>query len=481
MKKQLYIFVYCILSSIFCFSQNVKVDSLEKLLSVEKSDSLKIKFLLNIAKELRSKDPKATLKYAEKALGLAKTANAGKEVYVAYNEIGAAYFYLGDFDRGRSSYMAGLTSAQKIKDDDAIATSLMNIGICFLQTGSYTEALEYNLKSSAIYEKLKDERSLAYVYSNTGLINKYQQNYSEALKYYEKSLVIRKRMKDNMGMCYSYINIGAIYDIKKDFATALDYFIKAMKIAEEEKDKRQCAQAYNNIGSVYQEMNQSEKALLYYQKSLLLMEELESKEGIAMSYLNMGQSYQAKKDYKQTVSFYAQGLEIAKECNSKELIKNAYQLYYEFYSFVKDHKKAFEYYKLHINFRDSLINDENIQKQTRIAMQYEFDKKQTADSVKNTEQAKQESIKHEQEIKQQRTYTYGGIIGFMLMLVVAGISFRAFRHKQKANKIIAIQKALVEEKQKELLDSIHYAKRIQQSLLPTEVYVQKSLTRLNKK
>jgi hypothetical protein len=42
------------------------------------------------------------------------------------------------------------------------------------------------------------------------------------------------------------------------------------------------------------------------------------------------------------------------------------------------------------------------------------------------------------------------------------------------------QKQKVEEKQKEIIDSIKYAKRIQQSLLPTEKYIEKNLKRLKK-
>ena len=34
---------------------------------------------------------------------------------------------------------------------------------------------------------------------------------------------------------------------------------------------------------------------------------------------------------------------------------------------------------------------------------------------------------------------------------------------------------IIEEKQKEIIDSIKYAKRIQQSLMPTEKYIEKSL------
>ena len=55
----------------------------------------------------------------------------------------------------------------------------------------------------------------------------------------------------------------------------------------------------------------------------------------------------------------------------------------------------------------------------------------------------------------------------------------------KAKKVISLQKLetdkqkhLVEEKQKEILDSINYAKRIQQAHMPTEKYVMKNIERL---
>jgi hypothetical protein len=51
--------------------------------------------------------------------------------------------------------------------------------------------------------------------------------------------------------------------------------------------------------------------------------------------------------------------------------------------------------------------------------------------------------------------------------------------QQKAD--IEDKKQMIEEKQKELLDSIHYAKRIQKALLPPEKYIDRNLTSLNKK
>ena len=46
---------------------------------------------------------------------------------------------------------------------------------------------------------------------------------------------------------------------------------------------------------------------------------------------------------------------------------------------------------------------------------------------------------------------------------------------------IEMEKLLVEEKNKEILDSIHYSKRIQNALLPSEKYIERNLNRLKKK
>ena len=48
--------------------------------------------------------------------------------------------------------------------------------------------------------------------------------------------------------------------------------------------------------------------------------------------------------------------------------------------------------------------------------------------------------------------------------------------KQKEE--VELKNLIIEEKQKEILDSIHYAKRIQFALLPSVIYIQKSLKRL---
>lgn len=86
------------------------------------------------------------------------------------------------------------------------------------------------------------------------------------------------------------------------------------------------------------------------------------------------------------------------------------------------------------------------------------------------------------------------ISGFVFLLLIALLILRGYRNKQKANLIISKQKQDVEkakeiiehqkkevdEKQKDILDSIRYAKRIQQSLMMPQKHIDKTLERLKK-
>jgi hypothetical protein len=71
------------------------------------------------------------------------------------------------------------------------------------------------------------------------------------------------------------------------------------------------------------------------------------------------------------------------------------------------------------------------------------------------------------------------------VVVFAGFMYNRFRITQKQKRIIEEQKSvveeqkhLVEEKQKEIVDSIRYAKRIQQALITNEKYIQRNLDKL---
>lgn len=57
--------------------------------------------------------------------------------------------------------------------------------------------------------------------------------------------------------------------------------------------------------------------------------------------------------------------------------------------------------------------------------------------------------------------------GLGIVLVLAGILYWSYSQKKKSNKEITLQKEIIEQKNTEIVDSINYAKRIQDSMLPS--------------
>lgn len=74
----------------------------------------------------------------------------------------------------------------------------------------------------------------------------------------------------------------------------------------------------------------------------------------------------------------------------------------------------------------------------------------------------------------------GGVILFLLFIITS-VFFIFFKNENlNFQKAIIQQKEIIEEKNKDITASITYAKRIQESLLPTEKYIDKNLKRLKK-
>ena len=116
-------------------------------------------------------------------------------------------------------------------------------------------------------------------------------------------------------------------------------------------------------------------------------------------------------------------------------------------------------------------------------MQYEFDKKEIAAKA---EQEKLDAISAEEKQKQRIIiYSVAGVL--LLVLVFSVFLYKRFRVTQRQKKLIEEQKVMVDsayeslhERNKEIMDSIHYARRIQRALITNETYIQKCLNRLNK-
>ncbi|MDP1745474.1 MAG: tetratricopeptide repeat protein [Bacteroidota bacterium] len=382
------------------------------------------------------------------------------------------------------SYEKALQCADQVQElsgnlnyQQGMANSYSLMGVISSDQGNYEKALAYHLKCLKISEEIDFKKGIANSYSSIGIIYWHQGNEESALDYYWKTLKIQEEIGDKRGIAKSYNNIGIIYKMQGNDEKALNSYLKCLKGMEEIGDKKGIAGSYNNIGTVYEHQKNYEKALEYYMKSLKIKEEIGNKPGTVACYINIGSVYIRLDNFEKSSPYLYQSLALSKEIGFKLGIKETYNALSDLYDGMGDYKQALEYHKLYSGIKDTLLNEQSSKQITEMNTKYDTEKKDKELIKKDTEITKQQA-ETDKQILQRNAF----IIGFALVIVLAFFIFKGYRQKQSANKLleekntlIEKQKQLVEEKNSKITDSINYAKRIQQAVLPSDVLIKSFL------
>ncbi len=503
LKLSSYFFLFAVLNFFQqgVYSQTRSLDSLKRVLKTTKDDTNKINILKAIGWKLRYDNPDTSIIVTTQALKLSEKLYASpdkalakwgeKNMAVSSTNLGFFNTVLGNYTQALQHYLKSLTINERINDRSETAGTLCNIGIVYYSQGDYPKALAYYFKALKIDEEIGNKKWTANVLGNIGIIYDEQGDYSKALEYFFKSLKLAEELNDKNGIAHHLCEIGINYCQQKNYSKALDYCFRGAKIAEEQGDNTLLGANLSNIGIAYKELADSaagkraiiasdslyKKAFAYFFKGLKIDEELGDKNGIAIKLGNLGSLYVTFKKYKQGEDYLLRALALCDSIGSLNNTLEFENVLSNLYSQTGRPKLALEHYKKFIAAKDSLTNEENTKKTVRLEMNYEFDKKESSAKL---EQEKKEAVATAESKKQKIIiWSVCGIL--LLVFAFALFAYRSFLQKKKINIEITKQKHLIEEKQREILDSIHYAKRIQTALITNDNYIDKNLRRLMKR
>ena len=491
MKKRFLLTTFYIgMLTLNCFAQQNQIASLLNLIKTDKADTTNLLHLNKLAQEYNriQSYEKALLQgnYALKLgnLLLEETSNTIIKLAIrkaetsSYNNIGDAYYYQSNFPEALKNYSACLKIMGAIGDKKGEAEAYNNIGIVYSDQGNFTDALINHIASLKIQETIDCKKGIANSYNNIGNVYDAQNNYQEAIKNYSTCLKMMETIGDKAGIAASFVSIGNVNARQGNYQESLKNYFASLEIKESLGDKEGQANPYNNIGNVYFLEGKYGDALKNHFISLKIKESIGDKYGIAESYGNIGEIYFKQKEYKKADDYFLKAKDLSKEIGFKENLKNIYVNLTELDSTNGNFRRAYENHKLYILYRDSLDNEETRKKTIQTQMTYDFEKKE---SVTNAE--------HKKEVEKQNVVIMFVTGGLLFVFMFAGFIYRSLRVTRKQKNIIeqhknsveqqkqevVNQKLIVEEKQKDIIDSITYAKRLQKAILPSDEEIKKYL------
>ncbi len=437
--------------------------------------------IAHVYREQKADYPRA-LEYYLKGLKLSEEAGDKQMVDKTIGNIAAVYIIKCDYQNARKYLFKRLKACEQNRDKQRIHGILNSIAHTYNEQADFSRGLKYLYKAQKAAEEVGDKTALCVIYSNIGSVNLDLGNFSKGLEYFFQGLKFSEEVGDKRSVGIILSNIGAVYEQQSDYPKALEWYLKGQKISLEAGDKQQVGISLSCLGSLYKQQADYPKAIEFYLKGLKISEEVGYKLQVGKILIGLGDLYTITGKYKEAEQNLKRGLSILKEIGAANEEKLTHERLSALYEKSNCHDLALKHYKIFIALRDTIFSKENTKKVIRTEMNNEYEKaKLVADAEYRKEIEKQNAVADERHRKQIIiTYSVGS--GLILVLILAILIFRSYRQKQKANHIITLQKRevedqkqLIEEKHREITDSINYAERIQRSLLASKDLLDKNL------
>ncbi len=415
-------------------------DSLLNVLNTVKHDTDKAKTYFLLSKLYNESDPRKGLEYLKPGYEFAKrTANYRVQSDLT-NQIGYNYYYLSDFNHSLEFFLKTLAICKKQNNKRGIAGCHNNIGSIYLELDDTTNALKHHLLALKMRKENIDENSI-----------------------------------NDIAM--SYGNVGKTYFAMRAYTKAMEYYRLSLLSSKESGNKNREALMLNNIGSVFAEQKKYDEAYAYYNSAYRIYQELESPENMALCQNNIAEIHFRKGEYDKAIENYKASLENSEKLSALTDMKTSYDGLHNCYLKLNDYKTAHDYLVKYIDVKDSIFSEENSSQMNELLAKFDSDKKE-------------QEIRLLQKDKEISSWLRNSlIVGSVLLVFLAFSLYSRNRVKHKANvelsvknknieeqkQIVEYQKAALEVHQKEIVDSINYARRIQYALLANTEILQRNL------
>ncbi len=416
-----------------------------------------------------------------------------------YNNLGFSYFADGNYAMAQKYYFYALKSFEHLPPDsfkignkykerlDNRGAILTNIANIFSLQKNYEQSVDYFKQALSCFV-LSENNDFYILFSyRLGIAYANSNKIDSAENYLRKFRKLTYMIKDTNQLKKHEIRINLFSAIieskKKNYGGAVNYALNAIKIAGRLNDANSLLDLYGAVGGYLMLNDQPQKALEYYNKQLTFLNTAGGwkEKTFSKIYADRGKAFTKLNMPDSAIASLLIAKSLAEKVNIKQEMNFVYQALAEAYIAAKLPNEAIDYLKKHIQYKDSLVGDQVTQQITSIGLKYESDMKLLNEKTIREKQQLENQKKDEQQA-QQRNILIIIIVSVSLLVVVAAYSLlkikkaNALLETQKKEieeqrNIVVHQKHIVEEKNKEITDSIQYAKRIQTALIHTQPHL----------
>ncbi|MDQ3048243.1 MAG: tetratricopeptide repeat protein [Bacteroidota bacterium] len=472
------------------FAQSAADSLRRELRNPSATDSLKAHLYNKIAFEFLRENSDSCAFYLREGYTFSSKKKFQKELSRICFYFGKMFYYDGQIDSSRFWYQRSLELDIQLKDARAMIDDCIHISKTYSNQGNVDKSLFYLLKGIGIARQTSKKDQEAECLFTIAVMYDRQDQPLKAIDYCKSALIIQKQLNDSAAMAFSLHRMGLAYEGLENHDEALKHLEESLEIRKRLGLTGYMGASLNGIGLVYMEKKEYQKALTRFYDAHKYWKESNDKEGVVIATGNLGELYKRMGDEENALKYLLQSYELAQEIHSLVFQKGSSHAIAEIYYKKGNYKQAYDYFKNFSDIRDTLFNEENSNQLIQIQSKYEAEQKEQQIQLLTKEKLLQRS-----EISQKKILLNAVMIGGVLLLLLLFMIYNRYRLKQKANSklqdaynqielknetLLGVYNVLehnrdeIATKNKEITDSIKYAKRLQTAILPSDEYIRET-------
>ncbi|MFH2095714.1 MAG: SpoIIE family protein phosphatase, partial [Bacteroidota bacterium] len=268
---------------------------------------------------------------------------------------------------------------------------------------------------------------------------------------------------DEITKADSYTYMGELYLKMEAYDDAIRFATKSLKAGRKNEDLYVISASLDNLGYAYLKTGRNGEAVSLFMESLQIKEELEDRQGTAVTLINMGLNYKNLGNTDSALYYIRQAYKLSNEIGAKKEIRNSAMEFSKLLASTGDYDSAFVIQNRFIEINDQINNEKASKKIAELEADIDAKKQEQKIALLEKDKEFQKQIK--------KYYIYIGIILFLLFTAMVVFMYNRYKMKKKSAEALEVKNKIIEEKNKDIMDSIRYAKRIQEAILPPVSFV----------
>ena len=397
------------------------LEEIEKKISAAPDEKTKVDLLNAWAFKNRNQHPAIACQQAEEALFIAEKNNYIKGKADSLMNMGFHHTQLANHERSFTLLLEGLSLFEQLNDATGIANAQYNLGILHLRVGNFDQAVDCLHKCLNYRESKNDKAGMASCYFQISYINQSFNDLEGAEEAANRSFELRKELNDKIGISAALMVLGEVHLKRKNYVKAKEILGESLRLREDSPEKLGYFATMLRWTELHMELKEFDVAEKFAQHGKKIASGENIRYGVMRFLQMLGKIQFVKNNIPEAKKYYTEALDYAESLSFKSVRYELYESMAEICKLEGDHKTALEYYQKFYKLKDEVISFQtNSQlKSVQLLGQIKFARKEA--EIEKTKNA-------------ELTKAYDEI----------------------------------ELKNKEILDSITYAKRLQEAILPPD-------------